>query len=113
MTIYETADAAPYFETIGGRCRVMPISRQAVTTECDAPARLVRRELFFEGWRASINGERVPVLPAPPIVQAVDIPAGVARIAFDYRPPYAAAIGVAFLAGLLLLAVGAVRSPWR
>ena len=49
--------AAPYFEAEGGACRVAPESRERVVTECERPARLIRRELFFDGWRATVNGQ--------------------------------------------------------
>src|ERR1700722_8499478 len=108
MTIYELPGAAPYFETVGGPCRVAPVSRETVTTDCAAPARLLRRELFFDGWRATIDGRPAPILPADPVVQAIEVPAGVARIEFRYSPPYAVAIGILFAAGLLLVAAGTV-----
>jgi len=109
MTIYELANAAPYFETVGGPCQISAVGRETVTTDCASPARLIRRELFFDGWRATIDGRGVPIVPAPPIVQAVDVPSGVARIEFHYAPPFADASTVAFVVALLLLAIGAVR----
>jgi hypothetical protein len=107
MTIFEVANAAPYFETLGGPCQISATTRETLTTDCAAPARLIRRELFFEGWRATIDGRPAPILPAAPIFQAVDIPSGVARIAFHYAPPYAAASTAAFVVALLILAAGA------
>ncbi len=106
MTIYELANAAPYFEAIGGPCQISATTRETVTTDCATAARLIRRELFFEGWHASIDGQPAPILPAPPIVQAVDIPSGVARIEFHYAPPYAAANTAAFVVALLVLVAG-------
>jgi hypothetical protein len=114
MTIYELTNPAPYFEAVGGPCRVSAIARETVTTDCASPARLIRRELFFDGWRATVNGQRVPILPAAAIVQAVDIPSGAALIEFHYAPPYAAASAVAFVVALVILAAGtASRLPWK
>jgi len=109
LTVYELTDPAPYFETIGGPCRVSPVTREEVTTDCASPARLIRRELFFDGWKATINGLRAPILEAAPIMQAVDIPSGNARIEFHYAPPYAAASAVAFIVGILLVAFGTMQ----
>jgi len=109
LTVYELTDPAPYFETIGGPCRVSPVTREEVTTDCASPARLIRRELFFDGWKATINGLRAPIFKAAPIMQAVDIPSGNARIEFHYAPPYAAASAVAFIVGILLVAFGTMQ----
>ena len=108
LTIYELADPAPYFETIGSPCRITPLGREAARTECEAPARLMRRELFFEGWGATVNGRSTPINPAEPIFQAVDLPVGNALIEFRYAPPYTAFSISAFLFGIALLAVDTV-----
>lgn len=106
LVIYEVADPAPYFEAAGGPCRVVPLGRETARAECDAPGRLIRRELFFEGWRATVNGRAVPVGLAEPIFQAVDLPAGASAIRFRYAPPYAEASAVAFGLGMLAVALG-------
>jgi hypothetical protein len=112
-TIYELPNPAPYFEIDGNACHVAPVSREVVTTDCPAPARLIRRELFFPGWRATINGTGAAVLRAAPILQAVDVPAGPARIEFHYAPPYAGASTAAFAIGLMLVAAGCIGRPYR
>ncbi len=111
LSVYELQHPAPYFETTGAACRVTPLTREAATTDCDAPARLIRRELFYDGWRATVNGRTVAITKADPIFQAIDLPAGTARIQFRYAPPYAGAITAAFVAGLLVIAVGMIGWP--
>jgi hypothetical protein len=109
VRIHEIAAPAPYFETAGGDCRIAPVSRETLTADCAAAARLVRRELFFDGWTASVNGSRVAVEPAAPLFQAIDLPAGHSRVAFRYAPPHALASLVLFLCGLLVVAIGVAR----
>ncbi len=112
VRIYELSDVLPYFETSGGPCGLSAATRESVTTECAAPARLIRRELFFDGWQASINGKSEPIIRASPIFQGVDVPAGTARVRFHYAPPFAAASAAAMITGLLIVLAGAAIS-WK
>jgi hypothetical protein len=111
LDIYEMADPAPYFETVGGPCRISAARREAVTTDCAAPARLIRRELFFDGWSATIDRRPVAIMPEGRLLQAVDVPAGTARIRFRYAPPFARASAAAFALGLVLLVAGLRPGP--
>jgi hypothetical protein len=119
LRIFEVTTASPYFEAISGACRVTPQSRERVVTECAQPTRLIRRELFFDGWRATVNGKRAEI-DQEGIVQAVDLPAGSATVAFRYAPPYAgvsaglALVGILILVGGDLLAYSSrLRFAWR
>jgi hypothetical protein len=112
MRIFELTTAAPYFEAVGAACRVAPESRERVATECERPARLIRRELFFDGWRATVNGSRVDIEPEG-IVQVIAVPAGSATIEFRYAPPHAAAsAGLGLIGGVILIA-GSLRRGRR
>jgi hypothetical protein len=114
VTIYEVTGAAPYFDVTGGPCRLSATVRDEVTSVCEAPARLIRRELYYDGWTAAVDGQRVPISVADGIFQAVDVPAGTTTVRFRYAPPYANAIGTAFGLGLLsLLALLAWRGNVR
>jgi len=106
MRIFEVENAAPYFEAAGGACRVSPQSRERVVTECERPTRLIRRELFFDGWRATVNGKRVDI-EREGIVQAVAVPRGTVTVSFRYLPPYLAASAALGLLGLVILSAGA------
>jgi hypothetical protein len=106
LSVFELQNPAPYFETTDAACRVAAATRESVTTDCDAPARLIRRELFYDGWHATVNGEPMPIMRADPIFQSIDLPAGSARVRFDYSPPYMGAITAAFITGLVMLAAG-------
>jgi hypothetical protein len=75
-----------------------------------APARglLVVNDSYDEGWRATVDGGSVPVLPANVAFRAVAVPAGDHLIRLEYAPT-SAAIGfwcsIAFLVASLLAAV--------
>ncbi|MDA8019466.1 MAG: hypothetical protein MPN21_18645 [Thermoanaerobaculia bacterium] len=82
-----------------------------VSTEKDAL--LVRASRFDPRWVARLDGERVPVLRADTLFQAVAIPAGQSRLEFSFEPPLTG-LWVAILGRLLL--AGAVvwwlRDEW-
>jgi uncharacterized membrane protein YfhO len=82
-------------------------------TACAKPAILLRRELYFPGWRASVNGAPTPVTQAG-IFEQIRLPAGPARIRFSYLPPGTARnCGLALVALLIWLAcaMSARRRP--
>ena len=103
MSIYELPAPKSYFETVGGSCTVQIVAREAVNTTCEGPASLIRRELFFPGWRATVNGTDTAITIHDNLFQQIAIPAGPATISFDFRPPHvewamlAAAIALCFL----------------
>jgi hypothetical protein len=119
MRIFEVETAAPYFEAHGDACRVDSKSRELVVTECDRPSRLIRRELFFDGWHATVNGKSVDI-GQEGIVQAVEVPAGPATVTFRYIPPHAGVSAGLALVGILVLIGGGLladsswpRFAWR
>ena len=113
MTIYELPGTAPYFEVVGGPCTIEPRDRTRVSLRCTAPARLVRRELFFPGWRAWVNGTPVGIDQVAPVFQAVPLPAGAVSVRFAYSPPFIDLAWLAALAGLAWLAVTWLPAPRR
>jgi hypothetical protein len=90
--IFELPRPAPYFEA--PQCTISDAQRTALQARCDRPAMLTRRELWFPGWTAEVNGQSVPVSKAD-IFQAIALPAGQSTIRFDYAPP---GVGLAFVA---------------
>jgi hypothetical protein len=109
LSIYELSGTKPYFEAVGGRCVLRDERREGVIAECSAPDRLIRRELMFPGWRATVEGRDVAVREALDLYQSVELPAGRSEVRFRYAPPN---IGWSFLASalaLLMLLVGSRR----
>jgi hypothetical protein len=107
MDIYELPEPASYFEANGSDCHLRPESREAVDVDCPAPATLLRREAYYPGWRATIDGKPVPVYLSGELFQSVAIPAGVHRISFGYRPSHYEWIWTGFALGMLTWLAGA------
>jgi hypothetical protein len=98
MTIYELPGHAPYFEALGAKCRIDEAKRTSATVTCDAPAQLVRRELFFPGWSATVGGKEVEIAEHGELFQQIALPFGKSEVRFSYAPPH---IGWAWLASAL------------
>jgi hypothetical protein len=101
LDIYELVNAKPYFESAGGHCRLETPYRSQVMADCDAPDRLVRRELFFPGWTATIGEADAPVLEYLDLYQSVMLPAGRSEVRFSYAPPHVGWAWLASFAGFL------------
>jgi hypothetical protein len=108
--IFRLPDAAPLFEAAG--CALAAASVDKVSADCARPARMVRRELAYPGWRAWRDG-RPAAVGADGIYQAVWLPAGVSHWRFAYAPPFALYAWLASACGGLMLAVLGVRFKAR
>ena len=86
--IFELPDPAPYFQALGSPCRLSFASREIVRASCPGPASLIRRELFYPGWQATVNGKSVLLTRTASIFQLVPLPAGESVVTFLYRPSY-------------------------
>ena len=70
-------------------------------------------ESFDEGWQATLNGQRVSIVPANEAMMAIEIAApGVHELRLEFSTP-GARTGIAVSVGslLLLLAVSLVHRP--
>jgi hypothetical protein len=103
LAIYELAHPAPYLEATN--CRLTIQTHETLQAECTSASKLIRRELYYPGWQATING-KVAKVGATSIFQSLDLPQGSTRIAFRYVPTNLAPACVALLIGLLLTGVG-------
>jgi hypothetical protein len=72
--------------------------------EVDAPSDglLLLSEVFYPGWQAEVDGQRVSILRAHTILRAVPVEAGVHRVVMVFRPRTVVA-GLAISATTLLL----------
>jgi hypothetical protein len=87
VTIYQLPAPQPIFRTTGGTCSLHAQGTGAVTASCSGPATLVRAELAFPGWSATVNGRPVEVGSAGGL-QAVALAGGSSSVSFDYTPAH-------------------------
>lgn len=104
--VFELPNIVNYFEAQGGPCEVSASSRWFVHALCEAPATLIRRELFYPGWRAFVNGRQSEVTRSASIFQTISLPAGESNISFSYRPRHIGLAYVAAITGLILVLKG-------
>jgi hypothetical protein len=107
--IYRVSGTAPYFGAPG--CRVTGSGRDRARIVCARPSVFIRRETWFPGWEATLDGRSTPVRRiAAGLYQAVDVPAGTHVVTFAYAPPGIGWAGGALLAGCALLLI---PTAWR
>ena len=114
MSIYQLPDTRDYFSAPG--CTFVPVSHERVDGSCTRASKLIRLELFMQGWSATVNGEPAPVGISDGVFQTVDLPAGEMRVSFSYEPPgFGLALAAAAAALLFLCAVlvGVIRGHAR
>jgi len=112
MVIVELAKPAPYFQAKG--CRVEPVSRNEVHTDCDKRSTLTRLELGMPGWSVTVSGSAAPLSVDGEVFQAVKLPAGRSDVRFAFVPPYMEYGYLAFAIGcvnLFALAATGLRRP--
>jgi hypothetical protein len=97
-SIYRLAGASNYFSAAG--CRISSSGRTSAQVDCGRPAALVRRETWFPGWSAQVDGRPATIRRVDRLFQAVAVPVGSHRVTFSFEPP-----GMDF--GLLGLLAGA------
>ncbi|HQU24820.1 MAG TPA: hypothetical protein PKX13_11130 [Acidiphilium sp.] len=103
MWIYRLDHAAPYYAASpNGACVISAQKRNSAQAQCAHSASLIRRELFYSGWHARVNGHAVAVSKAAPLFQQIKLPEGQSKIRFFYRPPFERRACAAAVLGLLL-----------
>ena len=105
--VYELSNPSPYVTTSGG-CTFTSRSPDTFHVRCTKPGQLLRRELWMQGWEASIAGSKSNVSRNGSF-QQVSLPAGESDLVFHFAPPgsqFAEAMAVfGLLAVILLLGV--------
>jgi hypothetical protein len=112
MNIYELPNFKPYFEVVGESGSVRALSRTQVIVESESPAVLIRRELYFPGWSAEVNGKAVAISDYKGLFQAINLPAGKSIVKFNYAPPYVNWAWLAMWIGLAVLVFSIFRFEW-
>ncbi len=106
MSIYALPKAAAYFEDSSGACDVRFVERESLSVECRAASQLLRREAFYPGWHARVDGRESTILRGNDLFQHLDIPKGKHTVVFDYYPTGSWLILVGFALGCCLWMVG-------
>jgi hypothetical protein len=109
MAIYQLPHPKPYFETGDPACTLKPASRQTLDVTCPMATRLLRREAFYPGWSALIDGKQIALERSHEIFQQLTLPAGKHKVAYTYRPTHWQLILAGFIAGFLALLFGCWR----
>ena len=110
MDIYELSRTKPYFDVIQGRADLHGENRSVVTVDSASKAQMIRRELYFPGWKAYTGGHFLKVERYHQTFQSLKVPPGKYKITFTYTPTNSGVILTLFLLGVLLLIIDAVLS---
>jgi hypothetical protein len=77
--------------------------RVEVVARTDRPGLLVLTDVFYPGWKATVNGRDAPVHPVDLAFRGVVVGAGTSTVVFTYEP-------LSFRVGLAAAAVAAVAA---
>jgi hypothetical protein len=108
--IYRLAGASSYFTAPG--CRITSASRQSALLSCRRSSTLVRRETWFPGWSAQLDGRPVAIRRRDGLFQALTVPAGTHRVSFSFAPP-GIEWGLLGLLGGCMLLCAPMLPRWR
>jgi len=103
MSIYQLRDFKPYFGALGGPCVLNATERTRVAADCETPATLIRREMFYPGWVVEINGEEGQISEYDDLFQAIALPKGKSEVRFSYAPPHVVWAWLVMWLGLITL----------
>ncbi len=97
-----------------GTAKIVGRTTQSVEVAVDASAdcMLVLADAYYPGWKATVDGEAVPIYPAYYAVRAVRVPAGEHTVRFTYAPrSFWVGYAVSVLGMLLGLVLGG--AAWK
>jgi uncharacterized membrane protein YfhO len=87
--------------------------RVRLRVESDRPAWLLLTDTWSRGWKATLDGEPVPVRIGLLAFRAVRVPEGDSVVEFRYEPEWLGVVPLTAGAGLLLLAAAFGWGWWR
>ncbi len=102
VSLFRLSSAEPYFAA--RNCQLKPSSRDELVAHCQQGSTLIRRELYYPGWTASVNGVDAKIRLHGEILQELALPQGQSLVHFRYEPHYAQLALVLSGLGLVLLA---------
>jgi len=108
--IFQVPNPAPLFGSDDGACRVRVESQTVAVVDCQRSARIVYREQYMPGWRATANGRALQVKSHGPVFQRVQVAEGRSTLRFSFLPPHSLEAAVALVLGVGVLV--AFQLPW-
>jgi len=111
IEIYSLPKTIPYITT-EHPCELSSLTRDTVHLRCSEATLLTRRELYFPGWKVSVNG-KTQQITKDDIFQRVEVPKGESTIQFDFRPPYIEWAWGGFWIGVASMTLLLVLQPIR
>jgi hypothetical protein len=78
--------ASKSMESGSARIAEYGINEVKLHVESQEPSILVLTDSYYPGWIALVDGEEKPIWRANSLFRAVEVPAGVQRVVFKYRP---------------------------
>jgi len=85
-----------------------------VRVQLATPGLLVLSDLYYPGWRATVDGVRAPILRADYVLRAVALPAGEHEVTFVYSPlSFRLGAWMSGLAWAALAMYGLAAMMWR
>jgi hypothetical protein len=90
-------------------------NRVDLTARASTRSLLLLNDVFYPGWRATVDGREVPILRANRLFRAVPLPnAGTHKVTFEYRPWQApAGLAVTALTGVIMAVLALIAWRWR
>lgn len=96
------------------KCERPDCNTVVVNADCSTPSYLVLTDLYYPGWRCTVDGREVSVYPANYLFRAVEVPAGRHTVRFVFLPPsFSTGLWVVLicLLGISLIALLRVKKP--
>ncbi len=87
-------------------------NRLVFETRTAQPRFLVLSEIYYPGWKARIDGRRVPIFRTDHALRGVGVPAGIHRLTVVYQPD-SLRLGLALAGITLVCLLSAPFLPWR
>lgn len=99
--IYRLSRAAPFVSAPG--CAIRSAQFDHVRLYCRRPTTLIRRETWFSGWGAEVDGHSLRIHRVDGLFQAVRLPAGYEDLTFQFTPVGMRWAMLGLLAGCVLM----------
>lgn len=113
--LVETAASLPAAPGPEGNVTITAATATRMTLAVDTarPGLVVLADSYYPGWRATVDGNEVPVLPVDVMFRAVPVEAGTHQVEFYYMPQsFRLGLYISFIAACIVL-IELRRVLWR